>query len=118
MNSHNIHVKIEREELFENKIDILSTEEKILLIKKNLISYKELRLNELKLRTKLQKRLRETYENLSKIEKILPKPSVPEIIKKKSLGERRTKSKRRYDEDIESQIQDIKSRLKGLSGLY
>lgn len=118
MNNENlIHVKFEYDEAIQGKKDILSSEIGLLQIAKAIKNHRTLRAEEFNAKLKLYKKIKELKLNLGKLQQILPKIKVPEIlIEKKSFNqmEKISKEKQSYNDDLESQLQEIKNRLKEL----
>jgi len=121
MTSENlIHLKLEYKEALQLKKDILSTEMSILKITKIIRSYGYFRLEELKLKMILHKKIREVKINIGKLQKILPKLKVPEILRRKKEIEtvkviKLEKRKKAYNDDsLEEQLQEIQNKLKEL----
>jgi len=119
-----IHVKLEHDEALQSKRDILTSEADILKIVQNIRRYKLVRLNELKTKAKLHRKLKEVSTAIKKLEQVLPAIKIPKILQdepltsseapKKRTAKKTTKKHHAYDSDIESQLQDIQDRLKNL----
>lgn len=117
-NENLIHIKLEHGEALQLKRDILSTEMGLLKIAKTIKTYGNSRSEELRLKLILYKKIRETKINIGKLQKILPKLKVPEILKRKEETEFASKPKTRKrtysDDSLESQLQEIQNRLNEL----
>lgn len=115
-----IHLKLERGEALRLKRDLLSTQMGLLKTARTLRSYGYFRLEELKLKTTLYKEIKDVKFNIGKLQKILPKLKVPEILKRRERTEtvkttqpREEKETYRGD-DLEIQLQEIQNRLNNL----
>lgn len=119
-----IHVKLGYEEAFQSKKDILYLEMDLLKISKTIKSYHILRSDELELKLKFHKKIREVNTNLRKLQTILPKLKIPEILKKDKDIEETSKleegiqkpKKSQEDETLEFQLQEIQKKLDILQG--
>lgn len=114
-----IHVKLEYNEALQSKREILSSEMNLLRIAKLIKKYRILRTEELKIKTKLHRTLKEITTNLKKMQTSLPKLEIPEILKKdreieETISEEPKIKEEQYDEGIESQLQEIKDKLKAI----
>jgi len=119
MNQSPIHIKLEAEEAATSKRILLISQRDLLISLKFMKQYFALRSDELKLKSKLHRKLRETLTDLKKIEKFLPTPKIPEILKKAGeeeyeFNKKQKKRKNQYDDDIESQLADIQEKLRSL----
>jgi valyl-tRNA synthetase len=110
MNEDLIHVRLEYEESVDSKKNILSSEMTLLEIMKITKRYHGLRMSELKIKNSLQKEIRDVMLGIRKLQKALPR-----VHYEKHREEKTVKPKKYHDEDIESQLQDIKEKLKALS---
>lgn len=117
-----IHVKLEYGEALESKREILSSEMNLLRIAKVIKRYRVLRSEELKIKTKMHRTLKEIVTALKKMQTSLPKLEIPEILKKDREEFEETENENevpeikedKYDEGIESQLQEIKEKLKAI----
>ncbi|MBI2004211.1 hypothetical protein HYS72_01980 [Candidatus Pacearchaeota archaeon] len=108
-----IHVGLNREELINSKKEILSTEADLIRILQVIKKYQLLRTNELKLKTRLFKKLKETKAEIKKLEEILPKPKIPRIL----LGIENKKDEFKISskkDNLESQLEEIQKKLREL----
>jgi hypothetical protein len=114
-----IHIKLEYVEAVKSKKDILSSEMNLLRILKIIKRYHSLRIEELKIKTKLHRKIKETITNIKKIETSVPKIKIPEILKKDEEGEikinPKIKSKTNYKNDIEEELLKIQKKLNSLT---
>ena len=112
MNENLIHVKIDYEESVNSKRDILSSEADLLEIVKVIKRYKQMRIEELKIKELLDKKIKETHTEIRKLERIFPRINAP---KDKKEGIKRIKEGGKYhDKEIERELSDIKEKLKEL----
>ena len=108
-----IHIGLNREELVNSKRDILSTEANLIRILQIIKKYRTLRINELKLKTRLLKKLKETKTELKKLEEILPKPKIPKILQRIENKKEEFKISSKKD-NLESQLEEIQKKLREL----
>jgi len=109
-----IHVKLDYGEALDSKEDILSTEMSLLRIIKRIKQYKATRMQELKLKAKLHRKIKETITDIRKIEKNLPEADLPEIKTKseeKNIYNLAGKVEKEYDSDLERQLREIQEKL-------
>lgn len=116
MTGNLIHVKLDYFEAIQSKKDILSSQMNLLKILNSIKKYHALRSNELKIKIKTNRKLKEINTNIKKLQTTLPKIKVPEILKKnkdtnKPLEEIK---ETHYDSSIESQLQDIQKKLQAI----
>jgi hypothetical protein len=121
-----IHVKLDYGESVQSKKDLLSSEAGFLRILKTTKRYHLLRKEELILRLRMQNRMKELKINLGKLNDILPKIRIPDILKKKEPEEEKPKKQkeekeiknknpeRNKDLELETQLKDIQERLRRL----
>jgi len=113
-----IHIKFELGEAIESKRDLLSSEAGLLKISKTINCYRSLRLEELKFKLKLLRKIKEIKTKINNLQKILPKGKIPEILKEKEQDELEIKIKKtkatKYDKELESQLQNIQEKLRAL----
>lgn len=115
-----VHIKLEYKEALIGKREILSSKialKKITSISKN---YHRLRKIELALKLKVARKIKEVKMNLIKIEKKLPKPTLPKILKKNEYDYIRKettthiKEIKKDDSYLERQLAEIQARLREL----
>ena len=114
-----IHVKLEHDEALQSKRDVLGSELGILRIAKTIKKHQILRSDELKEKLRLHRKLKELKTNIGKLQQVLPKIKIPDIL---SRGEefpeehivKSKVEKRAHDSSLESQLQEIQARLKEL----
>ena len=117
-----IHVKIEHSEAVHSKREILSSEVGVLKIAKTIKKYHLLRVEELKAKAKLHRKLKELETSLGKMHTTLPKVKIPEISKVihldgpvESMDKKLAKVKaKHYDSEIENQLAEIQAKLREL----
>jgi len=118
-NENLIHIKFEYEEALQSKKDILLSEMNLLKISKTIKNYSSLRLEELDLKLKLFKKIKEINTDLRKLQISLPRLKIPEILKKDEDTEEISKVKemkeRPYEGDIEYELQEIQDKLRSIS---
>ncbi len=111
-----IHVKLEYVELLQAKRDLLSLQMELLKIVKIVRKYHFFRIEELKKKEILYKRIKQTNIKIRKLQVVLPKLHVPKMLKhpherkQKKVREARVSS----DDNLESQLQEIQNRLNEL----
>jgi hypothetical protein len=122
MGSENVvHIKLNYEEAIQGKRNFLFSEMGALKVAKRIGRYKFLRLGEFDLRSKLYTKMKEVRSNIRRLQIIAPEPKLPKIIKR-DLARRekeaeeplKVKSKTYQQQDIESQLREIESRLEDL----
>jgi hypothetical protein len=111
-----IHVKLGYGEALQTKRDILSSQITLLRIAKAIKEYGIYRSGELELKLVLYKKMKELKTNLGKLQKTLPKPKIPDMLKKEVQEKTEPKSKKIKppEKDIEEQLQEIQKRLNEL----
>lgn len=120
-----VHLKFEHNEALIGKREILYSEKNMLDLIGIMKRYKELRLEELRLKSRIQRKMKETISKLQKLREVLPHPNVEKILNKKmeknvELKEEDEPSpiiKKRIetDENIDLQLRDIQRKLNELS---
>ena len=120
------HIKVDYDEAVQAKIDILSSQRDFLRVLKIMRTYELLRKEELTNKLRMQNKIRDLKANLTRINGILPKIKIPDILKKKEIVEKKeieeerlvkidTKIKKSADEDdLEIQLRDIQEKLRKL----
>jgi len=113
-----IHIKLEYNEAVQSKKDILSSEMSLLRIMKRIRQYQFLRLNELKIKTNLQKKVRAVKRDIKSMQLILPQIKMPAILQKNKVEEIVKKKpvveKKVYNTDLELELKDIQRKLKDI----
>ena len=124
-NENLIHVKFDYDEALNSRRDILYSERSLMVMAGIIKKYLSLKTQELNVKLRLHRKLRETATCIKKLQKLIPDVEIPEILrkgeyeksedKKEKLGVRIKKEKRPvYDDSIESQLQEIQEKLKNL----
>ncbi|MAH03534.1 hypothetical protein CMI39_01975 [Candidatus Pacearchaeota archaeon] len=116
-----VHIRIGYDEALQSKKDILHSEMNLLKIIKIIKKYNFSRMNELKLKLKLYKKIRGINIQIKKLQNVLPKTEISQVLKEeKSFKKIRNQKvfvnkERKQDNRIESQLKDIQSKLNSLS---
>ncbi len=117
-----IYVKLNYNESVESKKDMLSSEANILNLIRIMKRYSPLRIEELKIKSRLHSRIKEIISDIKRLEITLPKVKVPQILKQhyteelEEIEEKIEKTKtKEYDSSLESQLQDIQAKLRELT---
>ncbi len=110
-----IHIKLDYNEALQSKKDILNSEMGLLKIAKAIKNHKILRTEELKIKLRASRKLKDLKSNISKLQTTLPKVKIPEILEKEE-DEENTKTKQKiekrpYDASLEEQLQEIREKL-------
>ena len=117
-----IYVKLDYMEALKARQSILSSELSSLKIAKKIDNYRNLRMQELGLKSKLNGKMKDAKAGIRRIQAILPSSKLPRIIQKeKERAEKTEKSSEkvgriRQQSDIESQLREIQRRLEELQG--
>lgn len=116
MNNGNlIHVRLEYEEALQSKKYILSSEMNLLKIIKIIKKYHSLRLEELKLKLRVYRKLKEASAEIRRLQKTFLNTEGLEILEKDEIGRKIKKTKEnQYDKSLESQLQEIQEKLDAL----
>ena len=121
-----IHIKFEYEEAVQAKKDILFSQANLLRMAKAMKNYNTFRSEELKLKIKAHKKIKELLTDIGKLQQIVPKIKIPEILQKNfeedfegskeksSVKIKIPAEKTRYDKDIETQLAEIQEKLRSL----
>lgn len=112
-NENLLHIMLNRDELIDSKKEILSTEADLIRILQTLKRYQLLRTNELKLKARLLKKLKETKVEIKKLEEILPMPKIPRILKETGRIKEIPEAKSKRD-NLDFQLDEIQRKLKEL----
>ena len=112
-----IYIKLEYSEALKSKKDILSTQIGLLKIAKIIKMHRSLRIEELRLKQMIHKKLKDLIASINKIEELLPKVKMPHILKEYEEDEKTDLEIREgmYDEELETQLRDIQDQLNDLS---
>jgi len=118
MNSENlIHIKLEYKGALQAKKDIISSQIALLKVARRIKRYQIYRSEELELKLKLLKKTRELKTNIGKLQRIMPKPKIPAILKKEEHVQKEEKEQtglKYHEGDLEEQLQEIQRKLNEL----
>lgn len=116
-----IHIKLNHREAVNSKVDVLSTQMNLIRMLRTMKSFHKIRSEELKVKAKIQKRLRELDKSIHKLELLLPKIEIPKILQhekeevkeevRKEVRKDVDKKKDYYDKDLEIQLKEIQEKL-------
>ncbi len=115
-----IHIKFEYEEALRSKRDILYSEMNLLKVSKSIKNYSSFRLEELGIKLKLYKKIKEINSSIKKLQIIFPKVEIPEILKRENeIAEKsriglEKKEGESYNQDLEYQLQEIHEKLNNM----
>lgn len=110
-----IHIKLEYDEAIQSKKDVLSSEAGLLKVANAIKTYHLFRTEELKIKLRFLRKIRELKTSIGKLQQVLPKLKIPAILKKGEEIEETPKLKREkkhYDDSLETQLREIQDRLK------
>ncbi len=118
-----IHIKLEYPEALQAKKDVLGSELGLLRIAKAIKKHQVLRSDELKTKLRLHRKIRELKTSITKLQQVLPKVKITEILEEKEDKEEEEDEKkaikkkvkeRSHDISLEVQLQEIQERLRQL----
>ena len=114
-----IHVKLEYDEAVNTKRYILTSEKDLLRMMQTIRSYNSIRMEELKYKLRLQKKLYELNLNIKKLRSTLPRIEIPKILKdnfeKEEVYEKlKFVKEKQKNQSIEEQLQEIQDKLSSL----
>ena len=115
MNQENpVHVMLNYSEAKNSRRDLLSSQINLLELKRSLVKYKTLRVNELRKKEKLTQKMKGVKADLSKLGKLLPKikPSGGSKVEKESRNE--ISKKKLSSPSLEQELNEIRLKLKKL----
>ncbi len=111
-----MHVHFAREEALQDKKDILELQLYTLRILRKLKKYHELRMLELKIKSKINTRFKKINTDVSKLKKIMPIFEIPKRFKKKSekiiINVKEKSEKKAPKDKLERELQEIQDKLK------
>lgn len=124
-NENLIHLKFNYDEALNSKRDLLYSQRSLITITKIINNYLSLKNQRLNVRLELHKKLKETTTGIRKLQKLIPDVKIPKILRKNEYeGEEEKKEEFRkpvnkkehpvYDNNIESQLQEIQEKLQNL----
>ena len=117
MSSENvIHIRLDYMEALKAKRGILYSELGSLKVAKKIAKYREIRMEELRLKARLYGKMKEVKANIKKLQSLLPILKIPKIIKRKELIEKNQETEsgsygKSSEGDIKSQLREIQRRL-------
>jgi hypothetical protein len=115
-----VYVKLEYEEALESKRDILASQASLLRIIQAMRHYRLLRLEELRVKAQVYRKIKELITSINKIKENLPQIKIPSIKKKDEEKEfvKKIKDKQEidYDDSLDSQLREIQERLRSIGG--
>ena len=114
-----VYVKLEYDEALQSKRDVLAAQVGLLRMIKLIRHYRLLRLEELKIKAQMYRKIKELTSNIKKIKTSFPQVKIPPL--KKSNDEefvRKIKETRTSNEDdgLDIQLQEIQERLRSIGG--
>ncbi|MCK5605766.1 hypothetical protein KAR91_27975 [Candidatus Pacearchaeota archaeon] len=113
-----IHIRLSNSEATNIKRDMLSSQMSSIRVAKTIKNFNELRQQELKIKTNLQKKVKEFKADIKKLEQLLPKANLPKILQKheadKDIGEKIIRQIPINDVNLDEQLQEIQNRLNSL----
>ena len=112
--SNPVYLKIDYGESLESKKDILSLEISLLKIVKIIQRYQVLREGELKIKSKLNRAIKELGIKIRKTHSCLPAMEITKTAKRKEKKKESEISLDRTDLDLEEQLKEIQEKLKML----
>jgi len=117
MSNSLIHIRIENQELIESKREILQFQASLIKSLQQLKNYSALRNQELKLKSKLSRKLKETKAEINRLQQLLPKVKIPEFLKKDEFEfKEKIKEKKEIKSktDLDYQLEEIQRKLNEL----
>jgi hypothetical protein len=116
-NENPVYLKLEYWESLEGKKDILNSEMSLLNLLKIIKKYSAIRTEELEIKSRVYRRMKELVLAMKKVKSSFPFVKVPEKGKKEEFEEEVyvTKKGEDFDEDLKSQLQEIQKRLDSLN---
>jgi translation elongation factor EF-Tu-like GTPase len=115
-----VYVKLEYEEALRSKRDLLASQVSLLKVVQMIRQYRLLRVEELRMKEKMYKKIKELIANIKKIKTNLPMIKIPKIKQgdeKKEFGKKIRETPRNdYDDSLEIQLQEIQNKLRDIEG--
>ena len=112
-NENLIHIKLDYEEALQSRKDLLYTEKALIMSAEAIGRYHSSRIDELNMKIKLHRKMKELITILKRIQKDIPDVEFSGMPKKKEL-ERPKITVKKYDSSIKSQLQEIQRKLNSL----
>lgn len=118
-----IHLKFERTEALVGKREVLHSERNLLDLISAMKRYSEFRSEELRLRARIHRKMKEIISTLQKLRSVTPHPNVEKIwnremeknVELREEDEPRVKKMIETDENIDLQLREIQRKLNELS---
>ncbi len=115
-----IHVRFDYRESLLAKKDVLSSEIFLLRMAKAINRYNFFREQEAELKINFYKRLKRAKADILRLQKLIPEPKIPKILKKERYEEKeeppKPKMKPSRDRGLDEQLREIQMRLANLQG--
>ena len=113
-----VYVRLEYNEALQSKKDILASQAGLLKIIRMIRHYKLLRLEELKVKAKIYRKIKELIANIKKIKTSFPMIKIPQLKKSEEEKEFGKNIRERQGEDdaLETQLQEIQNKLRAIGG--
>lgn len=118
-----VYVRLDYSEAIRAKREILSLQMSLLKIIKIIRNYRALRLEELRLKAKTYRRIKDLILSIKKIKTELPKIKIPQLKRKEEtdfIKERIQASKKPseigMDNSLEGQLKEIQEKLRAIGG--
>ena len=108
-----LHIKFDYNEALQAKKDLLSSQVALLRIAKTLKDYKSDRSYESEIKISLNRKLKDLKVLFGRLQKTLPQPEIPSILKRDEVKTTESKSQRKtsYNATVEDQLKEIEERL-------
>jgi len=118
-NQNPIYIKLSSSEAITLKRNMLLTQIISIRIAKTIKNFNKLRQQELTLKESLQKTLKESKQNIKKIEHLLPKVTLPKSLKKDDDEDDKKEGIKEepinYEINLDEQLKEIQNRLNSLN---
>jgi len=118
MNENLIHVKIEYDEALESKKELLSLKMNLIKILRTIKKYNKLRVEELRLKSKLKRTTGSTLTNIKKFQKTVPKIKIHKMPKKDKENDELSRitniKENQQDKTLERELEQIQEKLREL----
>jgi len=112
-NENLIHLKLDYGEAIQSRRDILYIEKSLMVSAVVMEKYYSLRINELNLKVKLHRKIKELITGIKRIQKNIPNIEFSGMSEKEEVEEPIIKTKE-YGDSIKSQLQEIQEKLNSL----
>ncbi|MBU2616167.1 MAG: hypothetical protein KKC19_03625 [Nanoarchaeota archaeon] len=115
-----LHVRFEHKEALQSKKDFLISQMYLLKMAGVMEDYNALRDEEFRIKLRVSRRLKELKTAITKLQKTLPNPEIPDNLKKEKEKEEKIEHKSKkgsnHTPDVEEQLREIERRLSRLQG--